>query len=518
MRFVRLILLLVSISVVAPAGASSHSCLISQPSKAALDYILNDTNGDETRRREAVARLVLEQMPAHASTVVDAANVNAAVTQLVIAAFADLDLATSDINAEIDRRAAPMCTLISSSRHPSSSNADASQGTVADAISKKMKGATEAVTGNVDDSKKPAEKIKEILAGKEDRQELYYRLLRAHDVLLTCKRTVASAPVGVTCDDTEIQKTIDEHCQHKRDNLDARCSREIFRKLTNAYAAVAEAADQAEVLDATSGDTKLLRELEKNLAGAHADVVGVEARRSASYGIYIGPSMALKDGGDWKSGSEFLFRAQTEAFDSANRFCLGPATWCRGYYEISYTDPERAIPAETPAAELPFDPFKDSKGVVRARAGLYTHINEWSGIETAVGMTSPVLDGLSFNRLEPHVRVGAHFQTPYNDGAVGEVSFGYEHDRSAQRFVPAVVTDGQTTTPAATYESFNRFYFDGTLMFPNLQLGGWRLAARLAADAPLNGNEEADVRASILLYYPFSQWLDRYTPKHSKPK
>jgi hypothetical protein len=61
-------------------------------------------------------------------------------------------------------------------------------------------------------------------------------------------------------------------------------------------------------------------------------------------------------------------------------------------------------------------------------------------------------------------------------------------------------------------ESFDRFYLDATALFPKIELGGWRLAARLSGDWPIDGNEQADVRMSVLFYYPFNRWLETFKP------
>ena len=37
-------------------------------------------------------------------------------------------------------------------------------------------------------------------------------------------------------------------------------------------------------------------------------------------------------------------------------------------------------------------------------------------------------------------------------------------------------------------------------------------------DAPLQGDEKAEMRASILIYYPFNDWLDGFKPKKKTAK
>lgn len=554
---------------------AAESCFHTRPSEAGLRFILADSTAIPAKRREAIAAVVFESMKVAQVDDAARAGVNAALGKLVRDAFADLDLKTTRIGEEIALRTMPACALVTSSYKDiaaseqdglastagiGAKNAPSAEAKVrknkdtneVTALEDRLKIAMEAIgpasaepqkakahsTDNSDKSTevlaarlKTAEeaidsasaestatasssteseetdaekKIKEIMEGSGARESRYFQLLCIHDQLLVTQDSEKKP-----CGEKKLADLIREECPYPGDNLTARCSSVIFEKLRRAYFEVVDAAKSANAIDANSDQSKLLTKFSDFLSGFHSNVAGAQSRREASYGVYIGPSMALKDNGEWKSGSEFLLRAQTEIFDADNWLCFTES--CRGYTEISYTSPERAIPETTAVTDVPFDPFEGGEGVLRVRAGLQAHFNDWMGLEGAIGLTSPLADSDPFTRVEPHFRFGAHFQTPYTDGAIGELSVGVEHDRSSQRVFDATPTI-TTDNVLGIKDAFNRFYFDGTLLFPNLSLGGWRLATRLSADAPLNGNEQADVRASVLFYYPFSQWLDTKKP------
>lgn len=229
----------------------------------------------------------------------------------------------------------------------------------------------------------------------------------------------------------------------------------------------------------------------------------------------MGPSQVLQDDGKWKEGSEYLLRFNTEVFDSESTgydsLCLLRKSWCRGYTDISYTSPG-VLPKEVEDPSVPPNPFKQ-EGTLRVRAGIISHSNPWFGMEYGIGLSSPIEDGNDFSRVEPMARVGAHFQTLYNDGVVGELSVGLAHDRSR-----TYLTDKGTADNPIYEDEFNRLYLEGTVLFPRAEiLGGWRLAGRLSMDAPINGDSEAEVRASVLVYYPLSNWLDTFKPVQAKP-
>ncbi|MFO1496018.1 MAG: hypothetical protein U1F26_15320 [Lysobacterales bacterium] len=298
----------------------------------------------------------------------------------------------------------------------------------------------------------------------------------------------------------------------------ARCSNLVYQEIARGYQRVVEGAKAVETLhkDADPKILEALKTLALDLQPRVEYAAALEAStRSANYGLYVGPSQVLQDDGKWKEGSEYLLRFNTEVFDSESTgydsLCLLRKSWCRGYTDISYTSPG-VLPKEVEDPSVPPNPFKQ-EGTLRVRAGIISHSNPWFGMEYGIGLSSPIEDGNDFSRVEPMARVGAHFQTLYNDGVVGELSVGLAHDRSR-----TYLTDKGTADNPIYEDEFNRLYLEGTVLFPRAEiLGGWRLAGRLSMDAPINGDSEAEVRASVLVYYPLSNWLDTFKPVQAKP-
>lgn len=314
----------------------------------------------------------------------------------------------------------------------------------------------------------------------------------------------------------------------------SRCSQLVYQEIGSRYGTIVSKTAIAEELGKASNDPRIagMKKLANDMRPRVEYAAALEAStRGANYGLYAGPSRVLQDDGKWKDGTEFLLRFNTEVFNNNPSTFLCPlGSWCRGFTDISYTTPG-SFPKETanPAA-LPVNPF-DQEGELRVRTGIISHLNPWFGMEYGVGFTSPVEDSAGFSRIEPMARVGAHFQTLYSDGVVGEVSMGLAHDRSKSFLLDLdpntnSSTVGDGTDPAVNSRNdfvqkdyFNRAYMEGTVLFPRAEiLGGWRLAARLSLDAPLNGNSEAEARASVLFYYPLSNWLDTFKPVQAKPK
>lgn len=145
------------------------------------------------------------------------------------------------------------------------------------------------------------------------------------------------------------------------------------------------------------------------------------------------------------------------------------------------------------------------------------HLSDWAGFQVGGGFASPIDDGVDVARAEFRGRLGVHLQTLHNDGMLGQLGFGYAHDRS-RSFLRG--TDNPETPDVDERQrdtAFDRFYVDATALFPRLDVGGWRLAARLSGDWPIDGNDEADLRMSVLFYYPFNDWLETFRPKLKQP-
>ncbi len=320
----------------------------------------------------------------------------------------------------------------------------------------------------------------------------------------------------------------------------ARCSNQVYQEIGRRYQTIVSNTKTAEEVATKNKDKRVagMKSLALDLQPRVEYAAALEAStRSANYGLYAGPSWNLQDDGKWKNGSEFLLRFNTEVFNiQGNQACLGApkswtrSGWCRGYTDISFVTPGPFPKESSNLTALPVNPF-DQEGQLRVRAGIINHWNPWVGLEYGIGATSPIQDSNPFSRVEPQARLGLHFQTLYSDGVVGELSFGYLHDRSRTLLVDldpgmnsSPVGDGDDPVVNASNDYvakdyFDRAYLEGTVLFPRAEiLGGWRLAGRLGIDAPLNGNSKADVRASVLIYYPLSNWLDTFKPVQSKPK
>ena len=173
--------------------------------------------------------------------------------------------------------------------------------------------------------------------------------------------------------------------------------------------------------------------------------------------------------------------------------------------------PEQNIPAEQQGNGVPVDVFK-SKGRFSIREIYRGHFSDWAGLEAGVGVTGPIRDSSPTTGIEPRVNIGANFQTLYTDGMLGQLSLGYAHDKY-WRYLTGTDDPATTGDERVLQKDYNRYYMEGTVLFPNLELGGWRLAGRVSADWPTSGGREGELRASVLFYYPFNDWLDGFRPK-----
>lgn len=319
---------------------------------------------------------------------------------------------------------------------------------------------------------------------------------------------------GAACD--VIKKTVIAWCDDLGLVNTARCSDRLFEEIARRHARIDDALSRARALSVDAEQTVKIASIHERFHNQAAEASGVQAGRTASYGLFAGPSFVLEDDGSWKGGSEVLFRQQTEIFDRDSRLCGGVINWCRGFFEASFTTPE-AYPREVASSEtIGVDPLK-GKGRLRISTGLISHWNEWIGYEAGIGLSSPLDDKAKVARVEPRVHLGLHFQTLHGDGMLGQVGIGFAHDR-AREFLLGVDNPQTPDVDERTRDTdFNRFYLDATALFPDLKLGEWRLAARLTGDWPVDGNSEAEIRTSILFYYPFSSWLQSYQPKVKTP-
>ena len=242
--------------------------------------------------------------------------------------------------------------------------------------------------------------------------------------------------------------------------------------------------------------------------------------RSARYGLYAGPSYSLRGNGAWTSGSEIVARFESDVHDADNWMCFA-GVWCRTVSEFSYrtlTPVTPAAPATTnganarlrtasalatdPAPAAEFDPFSASSGIFRYTGGYQLHFNDWFGVMGVAGLTALREEDAQNVRTKPRLGIGAHFQTFYGDGALGQLFFGYVDDFSWKRVIA-------TDDPAKPKNEHNyaRWVVDGLFFMPGVDLGGFQLAARVTADAPIDRRGPSDVRVSILLHKDLNGWL-----------
>jgi hypothetical protein len=244
----------------------------------------------------------------------------------------------------------------------------------------------------------------------------------------------------------------------------------------------------------------------------YRDSVALEALRGPSYGLYAGPSFSLNEEDGFDEGVEVLASFNTEPNrGSLFRF----VKFSRGVFDVRFLSGS-SFPTETEEGEdVPVSVFK-STGELRLRARYQVHLSDWVGFEGGVGATSLVSDSSSFTRVEPRTDIALRFQTKYTDRAIGELVMGYSYDESWRRVLD---TDGDlsTTMDRVVEKQFDRIFVEGTLLLPTVDLGGFSLGARSSANFPTSGSTESELRASILLYYPFNAWLEKFKPGVAKP-
>ena len=335
-------------------------------------------------------------------------------------------------------------------------------------------------------------------------------LFAYHNVMLGCKDSAKPQDVCDASNADEVcgcKKLVESARCRGLENDSAKCSRNIFNAIRDIDTTIATQLEAAKALRPTADQTLKIARLKAESAWRHTDAIENEGVRNAFWGMYAGPNFTLQDGGDWKNGLEVYTSFQTEAFD---RNACPWARICRGFFDASFVTPD-AFPTEVEdGEELPVAVF-DSKGRVRLRAGYQWHWTKWLGLEAGIGVTSPIPDEQISVRAEPRAHIGAHLQTVYADRAIGELFVGYARDKSWERLVDLDGSD-TTTDDRLAQQRFDRVLLEGTILFPRVELGGFSLAARISADIPWSGDSQSELRASILFYYPFTKWLDKFRP------
>ena len=529
--------------------ANDSSCLEAPISSAGLAVIFDHV--PEKNQYPALARLVSEALPAFEPTNESEKYFNEVMKSLLIAALSE-SKQTKSLEGSVTARVPIICAVVSAStkKHsdhepaaqpvsstdggapepePPTGNSNAKPATVQNALEQKLEDATEANTllqkieyahrqllalADYEKTRRP------FLCGKWSSSN------KCEDYLTTSRTARTSGLEGSL--KAVLKKHPDLNCQELiadadvdfRNSFDSGkailpCSHFLTRLMSNRYLTIEESATAAAALSKDATETKLIQQLKRDATPRYANVISLEARRDANYGLFAGPSMVLQEDGSWDAGTEIVARFETEVFPSNFFICPSRMKWCRASTEINFMTPGTKFSKEVENQEnLPVNPF-DSTGRLQARFNYRMHFNDWAGIEFGIGLTSPINDAFEFNRIEPRVQLGTHFQTVFTDGVLGSVSIGVAHDRFREVIVTADDPGTMDVDETVRGKEFNRFYADANILFPSLKLGGWRLAANVKADWPIDGNQEADLRTSILFYYPFNDWLDGFRPKTS---
>lgn len=285
-----------------------------------------------------------------------------------------------------------------------------------------------------------------------------------------------------------------------------------------AYHSIKDQNDLAQKLDKGSHEAALTQSYYDAAAPYIEQSGSANMSRVAQYGIYAGPNYSLSGDGSWKAGGEFLARFDNAVISpgdggSAPFSCFRWFIWCRGYSEFSYQT-IAALDKSKTSAQAPFDPFAQSGGYFRFNAGWRMHLTEWFGFEAGAGLSSlPNGGGTNETKLKVRETLGVHLQTIFSDGALGQLFFGTAHDKFWTR---SVLDDpSKPDGPSHLEKNRSRWIVDGLVMFPDLDVGGWKMAGRLSADTPTDGHGPSDVRASLLLYYPLNGWIQSNLPKKS---
>jgi len=231
--------------------------------------------------------------------------------------------------------------------------------------------------------------------------------------------------------------------------------------------------------------------------------------RSPQYGFYAGPNFSLSGNGNWKEGGEFLGRFDSEVYEPG---FLPQDWWLRGYTDISYQSIS-ALEATDGATQPEENVFASAGGYWRFNSGMQVHPWDWVGVQTSVGLSS-LPNATDRTRLEPRASTGVHFQTLYGDGALGRVFIGYAYDEFWER----EVFNDPANPAAGTHveDNVHRYNVDALFMLP-FSAYKFHMAARMFADAPIDGEGPSDARFSILFYYDLNGWLEVFQPLGGGP-
>jgi len=309
---------------------------------------------------------------------------------------------------------------------------------------------------------------------------------------------------------TNCPATLKKICSNAERDV-SQCSRKVFAAIQRRKMVMEKSLATAKSIDAAATQTMAIETLFDDGRERYRDAVALETLRGPFYGLYAGPSFSLNENDGFDEGVEVFANFNTEASPGPIKI----VKFSRGVFDVRFLS-SNSFPSETKDGEsVPVSVFK-STGELRLRARYQVHLTDWIGIEGGLGATSLISDNSSFTRIEPRTDIAMRFQTSYPDRAIGELMLGYSHDESWRRTLD---TDGdlETTMDRVVEKQFDRIFVEGSLLFPNVDLGGFSLGARLSANFPVSGSTQSELRASILLYYPFNAWLEKFRPSVAKP-
>jgi hypothetical protein len=524
-------IVLASCSFAASARESFPACLAGPISETALRVTLQHVK-NARERENAVLNAVSEQMPDAAQTGEEAPVFAEMLRGTVAGALASSpEQDAASLRAALYQRLDVFCRL--TERSAEIEDPGQSTTTVADQRTRDSDGKlkrnyavpakAETVEGRLDELFLKAAAVPPTPEKKDGQPEPPRDYERDAEAAVDALRKLEYAHRQIaSCAEEQCVSNLDEvfateaakprDCRNFQNENRMACGEALSHLMQMRYKDITEAEAQARALgDPGAKQTQAIVRIREDVEPLYSRAIGLQARRGPSYGLFAGPSMLMQKDGDWKSGTEILAKFDTESF------AHGGLCWlqsCRATTEVSFLSPELKFPKETDSSGVPVDTF-DAKGRFRIREIMREHFSDWFGLEGGVGVTGPVRDSNPLTHVEPRINLGAHFQTVYSDGVLGDLSIGYAYDKYWQYLTG---TDDAATDidERKLQKHFDRLYMDGTVLFPNLDLGGWRLAGRVSADWPTGGGSEGELRVSILFYYPFNDWLDSFQPKVKK--
>lgn len=227
--------------------------------------------------------------------------------------------------------------------------------------------------------------------------------------------------------------------------------------------------------------------------------------------LFVGPNFSLDSEGGWKGGGgEALLR-----FDAGPKSFLGGRSFTEiSYQKIEAIDKEATDQQKSDALK---NPFASKQGFFRINSGVTFRDSGRHGLLVSAGLSSidtdPDSDAESFARVEPRLSVGMNSRTFFTEGTYSQYFIGYAYDQFWEYDeVIGMTTDTPPKPIAERRKEFDRAIVDATLYLPQISTGQVKAAVRLFVDTPLSGHGPSDIRASVLLYLDFNDFLKHINP------